>query len=115
MQEDMASDLKPAFSIHKLLCRPDGSDYEFEFMFAESKVPGEPWESTEEHLQSACAEVDNESKNVYGMIQIGLKVKFYKHENFVFTHLSPVMDLVTEVRDVTAWANYIKSHPLSLE
>ncbi|KAL5315382.1 hypothetical protein ACEPPN_016249 [Leptodophora sp. 'Broadleaf-Isolate-01'] len=78
VQEDSSGNLRPDFSVFRLLCRPGGSDYEFELLFAEVKTIGAAWGSTEEHLESVCENNDNDSKNVYAMIQVGLKVKFYK-------------------------------------
>ncbi|CZT02358.1 uncharacterized protein RAG0_09567 [Rhynchosporium agropyri] len=99
VQEDSADNLRPDFTIFKLLFRPGGSDYEHELLIGE-------------HLESVCELDDNDTHNVYAMIQIGLMVKVYRYEDLVFEHLSPVLDLVTQVRDVTAWARYIVDKPL---
>ncbi|KAH6665407.1 hypothetical protein B0J14DRAFT_606071 [Halenospora varia] len=112
VQEDSAGDLRPDFSVLKLLCRPGGSNYEYEFLLAESKKLGEPWGSTEDHLETACENNDNDTKNVYAMIQIGLVVQFYKFESRRFQKLGGTMDLVNQVQAVIQCANYMKSNPM---
>jgi hypothetical protein len=112
VQEDSSGNLRPDFSVFKLLCRPGGSDYEYEFLFAESKKLGEAWKSHEEHLESVCENNDNETKNVYAVLQVGLGVHFYKYENYAFESLSDELDLVTQVHDVMSWALHIKSRPM---
>jgi hypothetical protein len=77
IQEAAAGDPRADFSVLKLLRRPGGSGYEYEFLCAESKKVGEAWGATEDHLHSVCENNDNETKNVYAMVQIGLMVQFY--------------------------------------
>lgn len=67
IQEAAAGDPRPDFSVLKLLRRPCGSGYKYEFLLAESKKVGEAWGSTEDHLHSVCENNDNETKNVYAM------------------------------------------------
>jgi arginine/ornithine N-succinyltransferase beta subunit len=84
----------------------------YDFAHVESKTPGQPWISSEDHLQNHCYGNDNESVNVYAIIQIGLQVAFYKYTNSDFSQLSPRLHLRQDVHAVTAWADYLKSHPL---
>lgn len=84
LQEDMATNLRPDFTVFKLLARPGGSAYEYDFLLGETKVPGESWGTYTDHLHTACASNDNDTKNIYGMLQIGFEVQFYKHENYQF-------------------------------
>ncbi|KAH8800757.1 hypothetical protein F5884DRAFT_808710, partial [Xylogone sp. PMI_703] len=112
VQEDMAGQMRPDFTVFKLLCRPGGSTYEYEFLLAESKKVGEPWGSTEQHLQTVCENNDNDTRNVYAMIQIGLKVQFYKYENHSFEKFGEELDLVSDAPTVINWANYLKAHPM---
>lgn len=100
------------FSILQFLRRPGGSFYQYDFMLIESKKLGESWEITEDQLQNHLAGVKNESKNCYGMIQIGLEVQYYKYEKTVFTKVGEKMHLTTHVHDVIRWGRYIKNHPL---
>ncbi|KUJ10913.1 uncharacterized protein LY89DRAFT_787244 [Mollisia scopiformis] len=64
LQEDMAANLRPDFTVFKLLARPGGSAYEYDFLLGETKVPGEPWDSYADHLHTVCANNDNDTKNV---------------------------------------------------
>ncbi|TVY46742.1 hypothetical protein LOCC1_G006219 [Lachnellula occidentalis] len=112
MQEDMAKDMHPDFSVFRLLARPGGSAYEYDFLLGETKVPGESWDSFTDHLHTVCAANDNDTKNVYGMLQVGFVVQFFKHENSQFEALSGRMHLVDDVNDFTAWAQYLKAHPM---
>jgi len=112
LQEDMALDMHPDFTVFKLLTRPGGSSYEYEFLIGETKVPGESWSTFAEHLHTVCAENDNDTKNVYGMLQIGFEVQMFKHENYQFETLGNRMHLVNDVHDFIACARYIKAHPM---
>jgi hypothetical protein len=46
------------------------------------------------------------------MIQIGLKVQFYKYKNGVFQKLGGELDLVSHVHTVIKWANHLKANPM---
>lgn len=112
LQEDMATNLRPDFTVFKLLSRPGGSSYEYDFLLGETKVPGESWRTFTEHLHTVCANNDNDTKNVYGMLQIGFEVQFYKHENYQFEAVGGRMHLVNDVHNIIAWAQHMKANPM---
>lgn len=112
LQEEMASNLRPDITVFRLLALPGGSAYEYDFLIGETKVPGNSWGTFEDHLQTVCADNNNDTKNVYGMLQIGFEVQFYKHENFKFELVGGRMHLVDDVQNVIAWAQHMKSHPM---
>jgi hypothetical protein len=112
LQENMADDLRPDFTVFKILTRPGGSFYEHSFLLGETKVPGEPWPASADHLHTVCANSDNETKNVYGMLQIGFEVRFYKHENYQFEEVGGQMHLINDVHNVIACAQRMKANPM---
>lgn len=112
VQETTGDDTTADFTAFKVACRPGGTDYEYEFLLAESKRLGEPWGSTEDQCFRHCFGNTNDSKNVYAMVHIGLEVQFYKYENSNFSRVGGRMHLVNDVQAVTAQANYIRSHPM---
>lgn len=50
--------------------------------------------------------------NVYGMIHIGMEVKFYKYEDGQAHDLSEKLHLVDRAKEVTAWWVWIKENRL---
>ncbi|KAH7395441.1 hypothetical protein BKA64DRAFT_59225 [Cadophora sp. MPI-SDFR-AT-0126] len=112
VQEDMAANLHPDFTVFKLLTRPGGSFYEYDFLLGETKVPGASWSTFAEHLHTVCANNDNDTNNVYGMLQVGFEIQFYKHENYRFEAIGGRMHLVNDVNNVMAWAQHMKANPM---
>ncbi|KAE9382183.1 hypothetical protein N431DRAFT_476834 [Stipitochalara longipes BDJ] len=112
MQEDSTANLQPDFTVLKLIARPGGSAYEYDYLIGETKAPGESWTTFEQHLQSACAPNVNDTKNIYGMLHIGFAIQFYKHENFQFQRIGDRMHLVDDVHNVIAWGEHIKANPM---
>ncbi|TVY23755.1 hypothetical protein LHYA1_G007432 [Lachnellula hyalina] len=112
LQEGMAADLHPDFTVFKVLRRPGGSLYEYDFLVGETKVPGEAWGAFTDHLHTVCANNNNDSKNVYGLLQIGFEIQLYKHENQRFEAISERMHLVRDVQSVIAWFQHVKARPM---
>ncbi|KAH8665131.1 hypothetical protein BGZ60DRAFT_410814 [Tricladium varicosporioides] len=111
MQEDMAT-LHLDFTVLRLLARPGGSTYEYDFLLGETKIPRESWSINTNHLHTVCASNDNDTKNVYGMLQVGFEVQFFKHENYQFEAIGGRMHLVNDVHNVISWARYMKENPM---
>jgi hypothetical protein len=103
---------RPDFGVFKVSRRPGGTLWQYDFMLTESKKQGEAWGSSEDHLHSHLAGTDNESKHVYGMLQIGLEVQFYKYARGAFTKVGGKMHLVTHVSDMVTWSRWLKANPL---
>jgi hypothetical protein len=113
-RENLADRLHPNFTVHRILSRPGGGVHQFDFLLGETKVPGETWATLEEHLHTVCQNSNNETNNVYGMLQIGLEVQFYKHGGGVFQRISNRLHLVNDVNDVNHWLAFVKANPLPL-
>ncbi|TVY16162.1 hypothetical protein LARI1_G006868 [Lachnellula arida] len=109
-QETMSPEMHPDASVSRVLMRTGGSFYDF--LLGETKVPGKSWETCADHLHTVCASCDNETKNVYGMLQIGFEVQFYKHENNQFEAMGDRMHLVNDVDDFIALTQHLKTHPM---
>lgn len=81
-------------------------------MLMESKKVGLAWGSIEDHLHDYLEGNGNDSKNCYGMIQIGLDVQFYKCENHNFSRVWGRMHLINDANNVVTWGRHIKNNPL---
>lgn len=114
VQELKDEDSHPDFTALRVLCSPGGSVYSYELLMVESKKKGEPWGATEDQLYNHLEGCTNEAKNVYGMVHIGLEVKFFKYEEPNFTVLSGKLRLVQDVHEVSSWFNYAKTNALHL-
>jgi hypothetical protein len=113
VQETRSINTQPDVCVFKVSQRAGGTTlYQYEFMLVECKKLGVAWGSTEDHLHDHLEGNGNDSKNCYGMIQIGLQVCFYKYENSNFSKVGGRMHLVNDANDVVAWGRYIKEHPM---
>ncbi|KAI3338037.1 hypothetical protein F4824DRAFT_499816 [Ustulina deusta] len=112
VQETESDNSRPDFSTLKVSQRPGGTLYQYDFMLTESKKMGQPWGATEDQLQDHLAGNGNESKNCYGMIQIGLLVQFYKYEGGICSKVGGQMHLIRDVHDIMLWGQYLKENPL---
>jgi len=112
VQETVSANTEPDFCLFKILQRPDERLYEYEFMLVECKRQGEPWDTTQNHFQDHLEGNNNESKNCYGMVQIGLVVQFYKYENHNLSTVGGQMHLINNANDVVAWGRRIKDNPM---
>ncbi|KFY92744.1 hypothetical protein V500_04047 [Pseudogymnoascus sp. VKM F-4518 (FW-2643)] len=108
----MGSNLCPDFTVLRLLTKPGGSSYEYDFLVGETRTPGESWQASADHLHAVCANNNNDSKNVYGMLEVGFEIQFYNHDNHQFEAISDRMYLVDDVHNVIAWAQRIKANPM---
>ncbi|KFY03236.1 hypothetical protein O988_01613 [Pseudogymnoascus sp. VKM F-3808] len=108
----MAANLRPDFTVLMLLTSPGGSSREYDFIVGETKVPRESWHASADHLRAVCMNNNNDSKNVYGMLQIGFEVQFYKHDNHQFEAISGRMHLVNDAHEVIALAQLMKATPM---
>ncbi|KAI1174446.1 hypothetical protein F4777DRAFT_385104 [Nemania sp. FL0916] len=92
---------------------PGGLYHQNDYLLTESKKKGTPWGATEDQLLSHLQMNGNKSKNCYGMIQIGLLVRFYKYESGVFEKLADKkFHLVDDVDEVLQWGQWLKANPM---
>ena len=101
------------FCTFKISRRPGGIFWQYEFMHVECKKPGEAWGATEDHLHNHLAGNGNDSKNCYGMIQIGFDVQYYKYEDWVFSKVGGKMHIITDAHNVMNWGRQLKANPMS--
>lgn len=59
------------FTVLMQLMKPWGSLYEYVFFVDKVVIAWESWETSVKDLHAVCVNNNNESKNVYGMFQIG--------------------------------------------
>ncbi|KAF1959987.1 hypothetical protein CC80DRAFT_490013 [Byssothecium circinans] len=112
VQETVSVNTQPDFCLFKVCQKPGGTLYQYEFMLVESKKAKVAWGATEDHLRDHLEGNGNDSKNCYGMVQIGLDVQFYKYEDREFSKVGGQMHLINDVNHVMAWGRYIKDHPM---
>lgn len=105
-------DVIPDFTVLKLLRPPMGKYRKFEVMVVETRPAGKPWGPTYDQMIEHFEANSNDSKNVYGMIHIGMEVRFYKYEFGQVHDLSGRLHLLDQAKDVTGWLVWIKEHPL---
>lgn len=112
VQEDGKGNTIADFDVFKICCRPGGSSYQYDFCLVESKKASEPWGSTEDHCRDHCFNTDNESKQVYAIVHIGLEIAFYRYNRGDFSRMSGRLHVRNDVQVIIQWANYMKSNPL---
>jgi hypothetical protein len=112
VQEAEGDVTRSDFCVFKVLCKPGGTLFQYDFLLAECKSVGEPWSTTEVQLREQLAGNGNDSKKCYGMIQIGLEVQFYKFEGSELEKVRGKMHLVRQAKDVVACGAHLKAHPL---
>lgn len=114
-QEEVALNYgKANFVVFKILCRPGGSTYAYDFCVVESKKIGITWGSSEDQCREYCTDIQNNSHQTYRMIQIGLELRFYKYSHGNLAPLSGRLHIRGDVQTITQWAEYIKNNPISL-
>ncbi|KAI0157208.1 hypothetical protein GGR57DRAFT_461242 [Xylariaceae sp. FL1272] len=111
VRDDDGSASAADFSITKACGQPGGTLYQYNFMLIESKRLGKPWCDIEDRLLNHLR--GNDSKNCYGMIQIGLVVQFYKYEDDVCSKVGGRMHLITDANDIMRWGRHLKENPMS--
>lgn len=84
------------------------------FLLTQCKGLDVTWEAAEEEFRGCLANSMAESKNLYGMLQVGPHVRFFKYEDGEVTDLGPKMHVVDDVKDVVALGQYMRDHPLSV-
>jgi hypothetical protein len=98
--------------VFKVSRKPGGTLFQYDFMLAESKPPGESWSTTEVQHREQVAGNGNDSKKCYGMIQIGFEIQFYKFEGSELEKVGGRMHLVKHAKDVVVWSQHLKANPL---
>jgi hypothetical protein len=118
-QEESRGELGQAESrsdmaVLKLIARPGGSLYSYDYCLVESKKKGGSWPAAVEQLGRHCAGTEVESKEVYGIVQVGEEIEFYKAKNGELTRMSNRLHFVDQVEDVMNMCRYLKVYPLPL-
>jgi hypothetical protein len=86
--------------------------FQYDFILAESKLPGTSWNTTEVQHREQVAGNGNDSNKCYGMIHIGFEVQFYKLEGSELEKVGGRMHMVDHAKDVVVWGQYLKANPL---
>lgn len=84
----------------------------YDFMMVECKKKGHNWAAAVEHLTRHCENGENESGQVYGMVQVGMDIQFFHRGNTTLTTISDVFHLRNEAQEITRWIEYLKANPL---
>lgn len=112
VQETEQDNTRSDFTVFKVLRRPGGTLYQYDYLLAESKPIGESWRTTEIQHREQLAGTGNDSKKCYGMIQIGLDLQFYKFEGSELEKVGGRMHLSRNAKDIVAWGTYLRQNPL---
>lgn len=113
VQETLSVNTMPDICIFKVQQTFGGSMFQFEYMLVECKKEGTAWGPTEDHLHDHLEGNGNDSKNCYGMVQIGMTVQFYQYENLVLRKLGGKMHLVDDADNIMIMGQHIKDNPMS--
>lgn len=76
--ETETANSRPDFIVYKIYGRLGGSNYFYERMIVESKKANIAWGSAQDYLGNHVEATNNESGQVYGLIQVGINVEFYQ-------------------------------------
>ncbi|KAH7357462.1 hypothetical protein BKA66DRAFT_574458 [Pyrenochaeta sp. MPI-SDFR-AT-0127] len=112
VQEAEGDVTRSDYCVFKVLRKPGGTFYQYDYLLAKCKPVNESWHTTEVQLREQLAGTGNDSKKCYGMIQIGFDVQFYKFEGRELEKVGGKMDLVHQAQDVVALGTYLKANPL---
>jgi hypothetical protein len=117
LQEESRGELDQTESIVnmavlKIICRPGGSQYSYDYCLVESKKANKSWTETEEHLRRHCAGTENQSRQVYGIIHIGLHVQFFTAQRGTLMRLSGRLHIRHDVNAITTMLGNMKRQPL---
>jgi hypothetical protein len=75
-------------SILKILARPGGSTYSYDFCLVESKKAGRSWPAIEDQLSRYCGGAQVDSRKVYGIFYVGMMIQFFRADAGVLTLMS---------------------------
>ena len=99
-------------AVLKITSRPGGSVYAYDYCLVESKKAVKSWNETQDHLSRHCGGTENQSGQVYGIIHIGLYIKFFTANSGVLTALSGYLHVRNDVNTVITMFGNMKSRPL---
>ena len=85
-----------------------------DYLLVETKAPGEGKLYSETDFLQTLENFVGKKKNVYAIIQYGLKVKFYKWEEGEATAMSEKLHLVRDVDEVMVLLERVRSNPLPI-
>lgn len=106
---------KADIAVLKILCPPGGNAYAYDYCLVKSKRAGESWAETEDQLSRRCGGTFNDPKQVYGIMQVGLEIQFFKANAGVLINISNCMHVRNDVAHITTMIGYLKRHPLAVQ
>ncbi|KAF2835299.1 hypothetical protein M501DRAFT_999347 [Patellaria atrata CBS 101060] len=109
--ETSQGESRPDMTVLKITARPGGSTYAYDYCLIESKKAGESWDATQDHLSRHYGGTENPSREVYGIVQIGLCIRFFTARNGVLTAQSGYLHVRDDVNDITAGMENMKRRP----
>ncbi len=102
----------PDSTVFKVRRAPMGQLETYEVMMVESKGLGKPWGSTTDDAITYFENTGNESKQIYGMVHIGLELQFHRYIRPQASQLSGRLQLVRDAQQITDMLLWIKQNPL---
>ena len=112
VQETEGETTMPDFTVLKVYCRAGGTLYNYDFLVVESKSKNHTIGSSEPQCFEHLANNNNDSKNVYGLLQCGFVMQFYMHQDFQITRLGGPLHLVDDVSTIEWRLRWMKDNPL---
>jgi hypothetical protein len=117
LQEESRGEIGQAESIVdavvlKVLWRPGGSSYGYDYCMVESKRAGISWTKTYDHLSRHCAGTGNSSGRVYGIVHIGLYVQMFSADHGILTPMSGRLHLRNDAGLLTTLFASIRDRPV---
>lgn len=112
--EQEVDESRPDFSVVKIMSRPGGSFYQYDYCMVESKKHGQNWDGAVDHLTRHCAGNGNVSGTVYAIVHVGLEIQFFKGTDAVLTSLSGRVNLRHDITNVTQWFTHVRDTPFAL-
>lgn len=101
-------------AVLKLVARSGGSLYSYDYCLVESKKKGESWPAAVEQLERHCAGTEVESKQVYGIVQVGEEMEFYKVKDGELIRMTNRLHFVGQVEEVMNMCKYLRMYLLPL-
>ena len=115
IQEDHRGDTIPDHVVFKIARRAGASFYLYDFLICECKKAGVSWTSAKEQCQTYCETTENESDEVYGMVQVGMELRFYSwRRGYDIVPLSNKLHIRQDVQEIIQWPEHLKANPLPL-
>ncbi|KAI9713583.1 MAG: hypothetical protein M1820_000965 [Bogoriella megaspora] len=110
--EEIQGESVADMAVLKVICRPGGSMYTYDYCLIESKKADIGWDEVEDHLSRHCGGTENDSKQVYGIAHIGLHIRFFTADRGILMALSGRLHVKEDVDRVTTMFRAMKNRPL---